>query len=59
MIISIDKPNGLPQSGPVKVSRKEISKVMAFLGSKTSKAKAEAVRKNGLKGGRPKKKSVA
>jgi hypothetical protein len=38
------------------VDKKLISKVMAELGSRTSKAKAAASRENGKKGGRPPKK---
>jgi hypothetical protein len=38
------------------VDKKLIAKVMAELGSRTSKAKAKAARENGKKGGRPRKK---
>lgn len=37
------------------VDKKLIAKVMAELGKRTSKAKATAARKNGKKGGRPRK----
>jgi hypothetical protein len=37
------------------VDKKLISKVMAELGKRKSKAKAAAARKNGAKGGRPRK----
>jgi hypothetical protein len=40
------------------VDKKLISKVMAELGSRTSKAKAAAARENGKKGGRPRKAKV-
>ncbi len=37
------------------MNKRTLSKVMAELGSRTSKAKAEASRANGKKGGRPRK----
>jgi len=40
------------------VDKKLIARVMAELGSRTSKAKAAAARENGKKGGRPRKKRV-
>jgi hypothetical protein len=40
------------------MDKKLIAKVMAELGSRTSKAKAAAARENGKKGGRPRKAKV-
>jgi hypothetical protein len=36
------------------MNKKTLSEVMRYLGSRTSKAKAAAARKNGKLGGRPK-----
>ena len=49
----LTKPNGWVIV--VIVDKKLIAKVMAELGKRTSKAKAAAARKNGKKGGRPRK----
>jgi len=40
------------------MDKRLIAKVMAELGSRTSKAKAKAAQENGKKGGRPRKSKV-
>ena len=46
---------GDPRLDVTNMNKATLSEVMRYLGSKTSKAKAEAARTNGRKGGRPKK----
>lgn len=48
---TIAQPNGWLYSRSM--NKKTLSEVMRFLGRQTSKAKAAAARKNGMKGGRP------